>query len=466
MDRRALRGLERPAGQRSHRHRRPRRPRGGQPDLPDRGPGVLGHLADRGELAHPPLAGPHGHRRVALQQLQRVEALVDREADVVGGHVLAEAGEALPVRPAPRRTRPPGPARRRRSPARRAPRARPRSRARVALVPEPERERGLGAGDRARGSRRARCDPWPATAPAAWMPGGAVLGEVGAARPRPSGPWPRPGAAARSPGRVPPETATRSQSMPRSVSAIAAARLVERRPTTAPFTCRRPSARTTAVPRSSRIPAAVDPRRELLRRRRRGARRRRAATATPASLKRQRRLEAAVGGGRDDARSSRAAPRRGRRAAARPSTASPREGRCPRTSAAARSSRSRRRGGRRGPGAGCCPHQTGTIPSKNPSAAAGASTSTPAARTRAADLPRATGAVAREQGAAELRARRRPAPRRPPARRRAAPPPCRRRRRRSPARRRGGGGTRCATRARAGGERSLPSPAALRSTFS
>ena len=97
VDRGALRGLEGPARQHAHRHGRPGRPGGGQPDLLDRLVVVVGHLADRGELAHPPLAGTHRHRRVALQQLQRVEALVDREVDVVGGDVLAEAGEALAV---------------------------------------------------------------------------------------------------------------------------------------------------------------------------------------------------------------------------------------------------------------------------------------------------------------------------------------------------------------------------------
>ena len=56
---------------------------------------MLGHQPDRLQLAHASLAGAHRHGRVALGQLDRVIALVDRESDVLAGHVLAEAGEAL-----------------------------------------------------------------------------------------------------------------------------------------------------------------------------------------------------------------------------------------------------------------------------------------------------------------------------------------------------------------------------------
>ncbi len=56
---------------------------------------MLGHQPDRLQLAHPALAGAHRHGRVALGQLDRVIALVDREPDVLAGHVLAEAREAL-----------------------------------------------------------------------------------------------------------------------------------------------------------------------------------------------------------------------------------------------------------------------------------------------------------------------------------------------------------------------------------
>ena len=100
VDRGPLGGLERPSRHHPHGHARPRWPRGRQPDLVEGLALVRGHLADRRELAHPPLARAHRHRRVPLQQLQRVESLVDREVDVVGGDVLTEAGEALAVAPA------------------------------------------------------------------------------------------------------------------------------------------------------------------------------------------------------------------------------------------------------------------------------------------------------------------------------------------------------------------------------
>ena len=95
VDRGALGGLERASRERAHRDRRPRRPRGRQPDVGDRPCRCLGGLPDRRELAHATLARAHRHRRVALQQLERVEALVDRVADVLGRDVLAEAREAL-----------------------------------------------------------------------------------------------------------------------------------------------------------------------------------------------------------------------------------------------------------------------------------------------------------------------------------------------------------------------------------
>src|ERR671931_380317 len=54
-----------------------------------------GTAAHGGQLAHPPLAGPHGRGRIALGELDRVVALLDAEMDVLRGDVLADAGEAL-----------------------------------------------------------------------------------------------------------------------------------------------------------------------------------------------------------------------------------------------------------------------------------------------------------------------------------------------------------------------------------
>ena len=74
-----------------------RRPRGGDPD--PLGIGVeaqlIGDHEPRVAVAHAPLARAHGHGRVALGQLQRAEALVQRQRDVLGGDVLAEADDLL-----------------------------------------------------------------------------------------------------------------------------------------------------------------------------------------------------------------------------------------------------------------------------------------------------------------------------------------------------------------------------------
>ena len=56
----------------------------------------LGVQADARKLAQLPLARPHGHGRVALRELDRVEALGDRAFDVLRRDVLAHADEALP----------------------------------------------------------------------------------------------------------------------------------------------------------------------------------------------------------------------------------------------------------------------------------------------------------------------------------------------------------------------------------
>jgi hypothetical protein len=45
------------------------------------------------------LARAHGHGRVALRELDRVEPLCDRTLHVLVGHVLTDADEAFPLRP-------------------------------------------------------------------------------------------------------------------------------------------------------------------------------------------------------------------------------------------------------------------------------------------------------------------------------------------------------------------------------
>ena len=97
MDGRALGGLDRAAGQRAEGDRRPRRARRGGADPLEVLAGLLGHEPHGGQLAHAPLAGAHGRRRVALGELDRVVALVDAQVDVLGRDVLAQAGEALPA---------------------------------------------------------------------------------------------------------------------------------------------------------------------------------------------------------------------------------------------------------------------------------------------------------------------------------------------------------------------------------
>ena len=97
MDGRALGGLDRAAGQRAERDRRPRRARGRGADPLEVLAGLLGHEPHGGQLAHAPLAGAHGRRRVALGELDRVIALVDAQVDVLGRDVLAQAREALPA---------------------------------------------------------------------------------------------------------------------------------------------------------------------------------------------------------------------------------------------------------------------------------------------------------------------------------------------------------------------------------
>ena len=95
MDGRALGGLEGPAGKGPQRHRVPGRPRRGGAHLREALAGLLGHQPHGRELAHAALAGAHRGGGVALGELDRVVALLHAQVDVLGGHVLAQAGEAL-----------------------------------------------------------------------------------------------------------------------------------------------------------------------------------------------------------------------------------------------------------------------------------------------------------------------------------------------------------------------------------
>src|SRR5204863_4584303 len=51
--------------------------------------------ADRREVAELPLARAHRRCRVALRELDRIEALGDRAVQILDGDVLADADEAL-----------------------------------------------------------------------------------------------------------------------------------------------------------------------------------------------------------------------------------------------------------------------------------------------------------------------------------------------------------------------------------
>ena len=95
VQRGALARLLRRAGEQAHRDRRVRRPGRGGADRVLVDPGRLRVDADRVRVAEPALARPHRHRRVALRELDRVEALGDRVLQVLRRLVLAEADEAL-----------------------------------------------------------------------------------------------------------------------------------------------------------------------------------------------------------------------------------------------------------------------------------------------------------------------------------------------------------------------------------
>ena len=170
VHRRALGGLEGASGQRAHRHRVPGRPGGGGAHLGQALPGLLGHQPHRGQLAHAALAGPHRRGGVALGELDRVVALLHAQVDVLRGHVLAQAGEALAAPRARDRRRHGHVGRARRSSSRLLAllvRARARG-----LVAEAERVGGLARPPRRPSARRRRAAPAPTTSPAACSPSG------------------------------------------------------------------------------------------------------------------------------------------------------------------------------------------------------------------------------------------------------------------------------------------------------
>ena len=441
VDRGALGRLEGPPGQRPHRHRLPGRARGGGAHVLQALPGLLRHQAYRGQLAHAALAGAHRGGGVALGELDRVVALLHAQVDVLGGHVLAQAGKALALAGAGARGRD-----RRTGPDRRfVPSSAvdtvrgPLTRGRVA---EPQGVRRLGAGHLAgqlgavqlavtghlagrqqvlgqlrrartgRARRHSRCGRRPGRA-ARWQerfrprpPAGRRPPHARRSRPprRPAPPAPRPG---RGCVRGPP---------------------ARWRPSVSP----RRAGPVPAPPESRRSPAG--------RPRRPAPRRRPAAPGRPP----------ARGRSRWPPRPASPAARRRATAAAVPRPrASRRAGRCRQTAAAARSRRSRTRGGGPAPDAGCRPAIRG--PARRRRRARARWTAVP---------PRPPGPARPARGRTRGRLRpaagrpapvpRRPGPRPRPARRPRSRRPVRRRRRRPPARRRGGAGTRCATPARAG----------------
>ena len=76
--------------------RRPRRSRGRRPDRRLVHRVLLGVHADAREVAELALARAHGRRRVALRELDRVEALADRALHVLRRHVLHTHTKHLP----------------------------------------------------------------------------------------------------------------------------------------------------------------------------------------------------------------------------------------------------------------------------------------------------------------------------------------------------------------------------------
>ena len=95
VDRAAAGRRELASGEQAELDRRPRRPRGRRPDRRLVHPVLLCVDADAREVAELALARAHRRRRVALRELDRVEALADRALHVLRRHVLADAHEAL-----------------------------------------------------------------------------------------------------------------------------------------------------------------------------------------------------------------------------------------------------------------------------------------------------------------------------------------------------------------------------------
>ncbi len=158
VDRRALCRLVRASGQEAELDRLPRRARGRRPDRRLVGLVLARVQADGGDVAELALAGAHRHRRVALGQLDRVEALGDGALDVLVGHVLADADEALALlRGAVERRRRNGGCRRPRLPQHRRPRCRREvgsaRRCRARGRTRPSRPRARAARTRAGGRR-------------------------------------------------------------------------------------------------------------------------------------------------------------------------------------------------------------------------------------------------------------------------------------------------------------------------
>src|SRR5438132_14233047 len=81
-------------GQRPQRHRRIRPPRRCGPPLLYAAACLSRADPDRRKLAHPPLAGSHRDRRIALQRLDAVETLAYAVCDIARGHVRTEADES------------------------------------------------------------------------------------------------------------------------------------------------------------------------------------------------------------------------------------------------------------------------------------------------------------------------------------------------------------------------------------
>ena len=95
VDRASARGRQLAPREQAELDRRPRRPRRRRADRRLEHPGLLRIHPDARQVAELALAGPHRRRRVALRELDRVEALSDRTLHVLRRDVLAHADEAL-----------------------------------------------------------------------------------------------------------------------------------------------------------------------------------------------------------------------------------------------------------------------------------------------------------------------------------------------------------------------------------